>query len=244
MTSWNTGAVQPDGNAVQASQAITIPAGVKAGDVILFVVTGWAWGSAATDVIQASSTGTTPVAIGTTLSTLLGGAGNYVQSAIFRVAASAADPGKIITVSYVSGNTAKWTIALGAWSAVSQSGPVDVSGAVTAAGHSVSITCPAETSAAGGDWAIQLVSCSLEGSAYTGGTGFTQRESNVSASGGGAFIYDSNGSVGPAGSNVGGAVFSNAGNNSQWAGFTVGLAPAAGGDASIVPVYAAAIGVL
>jgi hypothetical protein len=221
--SWNTGAVQADGNTVQASQTITIPGGVLARDVIVFVVTAWAWGIAGADVIQASSTGTAPVIIGTTQSSPF--SGNQCQIAIFRVVAVASDAGKVITVSAVSGNTSKWTIALGVWSGVSNSSPVDVSGAAVSEGNNVTITCPALTSTVANDWAVQLVGCSLEGSSYTGGTGFTQRESQMNASGGGAFIYDSNGSVGTVGSSVGGAVFANAGKNNEWAGFTVGLAP-------------------
>jgi hypothetical protein len=220
--SWNTGTTVDDNNSNQATQVVTIPAGVLAGDLILVMVTGWD-SPLATETIQASSTGTAPVIIGTSQSVSF--SGDNLQGALFYIVASASDPGKVITTSFVSGDLARWSIALGAWTGVSNSRPVDVSGAATASGASSSLTCPTEVTTVNGDWCIQAAAVALGGSAYTGGSGFTQRESVVdSNSGGGAFIYDSNGPAG-AGQTIGGAVFSNAGHNSWWAGFTVGLAP-------------------
>jgi hypothetical protein len=221
---WNTGTTVNDGNTAKASQTVTIPAGVLNHDVMLVVVTGWT-STGATETIQASSTGTTPVIIGTTQSTSF--SGSNLQGAVFYVVAGASDAGKVITASFVSADNAKWSIALGAWTGVSNSSPVDVSGAAVASGGSASVTCPAKTTNVANDWAVQLAAAGLGGAAYTGPGGFTQRESVVGgSSGGAAVIYDSNGSVGGAGSSAGGAVFSNSGHNNWWAGFTVALAPA------------------
>lgn len=225
--SFNTGTTVDDANTLTTSQNVIIPAGVKAGDVILFVVTGWD-SAAAVEIIQASSAGTPPVAIGTTQSVTF--SATNLQGAIFKIIAGASDAGKIITVSFVSGDTAKWSIALGAWTGASGSGPVDVSAATTASGLGTSLTCPVVNGNAA-DWCVELAAMALGGSAYSGpATGFTQRESHVNGtSGGGAFIWDSNA---PAGSPMGGAIFTNAGNNNWWTGFTIGLAPASSPNAA------------
>jgi hypothetical protein len=139
--SWNTGTTVDDANTQAASQTVTIPAGVLAGDIIIIVVTGWAT-AVPTETIQASSTGTAPVIIGTTQSVADGTL--YLQAVPFYVIAGASDAGKVITVSFVSGDTAKWTIALGAWTGASNAAPVDVSGSATAEGVSSTLTCPTE----------------------------------------------------------------------------------------------------
>lgn len=222
---WNTGATVSNGTSNVSSQAITIPAGVNAGDVLLVVVTGFDFGSGTTETVQASSTGTAPVIIGTTQQVTF--SASFLNTALFYVVAASGEGGKVITGSFVSGNLASWAIALGAWSGVSNGSPVDVSGAATASGNGSTITCPNETTTAAGDWCVQLLGVALGGSAYTGGAGFTQRESVVDSTGGqGAVIYDGNGSAGGAGASIGGANFANAGNNSWWVGWTVGLTPA------------------
>jgi hypothetical protein len=214
---FNTGTTVDDANTATASKAVTIPAGVNLGDV----VTGWS-STGATEVIQASSTGTTPVIIGTTQSVTF--SANNLQGAAFQMVASATDAGKVVTFSFVSGDTAKWSIALESYSGVSGVNPVDASAATKNSGLGSSLTEPTVTTGFTSDWCIQLGAVALAGSAYTGPGGFTQRQSHVNASsGGGAFIWDSNG---PVSGSVGGGVFTNAGNNSWWTGFTVALAPA------------------
>jgi hypothetical protein len=217
---WNTGTTVSNGGSAVASQAVTIPAGVRTGDTILFVVSAF---HTLDETIQASSTGTTPVIIGSSQN--VGGGGFVLNAALFYVVATASDPGSVITASFVSGDTANWAIALGAWSGTSTTAPIDVSGVATAQGASSTITCPSETTGVAGDWDLQIVGAGLGGSAYTGGTGFTQRESISDASSGATgLIFDSNAAVGVAGTSIGGATFANAGNNSWWAGWTVGLA--------------------
>jgi hypothetical protein len=222
---WNTGAVSSTGGTNVASGSITIPAMVNAGDVLLIAVAGFNPGSA-TETLQASSTGTAPVIVGTQQRTSLTSIEFY--GAVFSVTAAAGEAGKVITASFVSGDTANWALALGAWSGASGASPIDVSGGTSAAFNDGSpITCPSEITGVAGDWCIQLMAAALGGSSYTGGSPFTQRESVSDASSGAtAAIFDSNGSVGGSGTTIGGATFANAGHNSWWTAFTVGLAPA------------------
>lgn len=222
--SFNTGTATSNGVSSVVSLALTIPAGVLAGDVIFIVFA--AFNQIVTETVQASSTGTAPVLIGSSQNVAF--SGSDLHSAIFRVVAGASDAGKVITGSLVSGDTAQWAGALAAYTGASGTSPVDVQGAVTAAGASSTVTCPSEITGVANDWDIQVLGAAVGGAAYTGPAGFTQREKVVdAASGAAAAIYDSNSSVGPAGTVIGGAAFANAGNNSWWAGFTVGLAPPA-----------------
>jgi hypothetical protein len=229
--SWNTGTTVSNGVALDANRPVTIPAGVNSGDVI--IVAFCAFRAAATaETMQASSTGTAPTLIGSSQQTAFFNS-NTVTGGLFSIVAGASDAGKVITGSLVSGDTANWAAAVGAWTGASNSSPVDVSGATTATGNNSSLTCPSETTGVANDWDLQVFVAALGGAAYGGGGGFTQRESVVDgSSGAGAVIYDSNGSVGGSGTGIGGANFTNAGNNSWWIGWTVGLAPAGGGTAN------------
>jgi hypothetical protein len=192
---FNTGTATSNGGSTVTSWAVTIPAGVLANDVVLVVFS--AFRGTAAETIQVSSTGTAPAIIGSTQSVTFGS--DDVKSALFYFVASATDAGKVITGSFVSGDVANWAVALAAYTGALTSGPIDVSGAATSSGASSTITCPSEVTNVANDRDIQIVGAALGGSAYTGGTGFTQRESvSDPSSGSTAFIYDSNASVGPA----------------------------------------------
>lgn len=221
MTQYNTGTKISNGNTGAGSENLTVPVGVKKGDVCWLIVTAWETASA-TETIQVGSTGTVPLIVGTTQNVSFSGSNHH--GALFKFVASATDAGKVITASLLSANNAKWALAI-----VTYTGALglDVSNVTTNSGNGSTITCPTVTTTVPGDWCLQLVSAALGGSAYTGGAGFTQRQSvSDPASGATAFAYDSNGSVGPNGINTGGAVFANAGNNSWWIGWTVAMSPA------------------
>src|SRR5580704_9173314 len=220
---WHTGTAASSGGTAQPSYGVTIPAGVSAGDVLLVAYSAF---GTLDETIQVSSTGTTPVIIGSSLNS--GGGGFVCNAALFYVIAGASDAGKVITASLVSGHNSKWAGGIGAWTGANNTTPVDVSGSALSNGASSTITCPSKTTTVANDWDIQIMCAGLGGSAYTGGTGFTQRETvSDPSSGATVAIFDSNGAAGAAGTTIGGAAFANAGNNSWWAGFTVGLAPAA-----------------
>jgi hypothetical protein len=223
--SWNTGTATSGGSGGAASYNITIPAGVLQNDVVFVVFSGL--GSSSAETVQASSTGTSPSIVQSSQD--VGISGTHCAMALFSFVASASDAGKVITGSLVSGDSVNWAAAIGAWSGASTSSPIDVSGVTANAGSGNSLTCPSETTGVANDWDLQIVGAALGGSSYTGPGGFTQRESVADgSSGSAAIIYDSNGSVGGSGTSIGGGVFTNAGHDNWWAGWTVGLAPSAG----------------
>lgn len=203
-----------------ASLGIVIPAAVSAGDVVFVVFSSF---TTAGTTLTVSSTGTAPTLLASVQSPLF--SGNIATVAVCYVIASATDPGKVITATRADSANANWASALGAWTGARTVSPVDVSGNATAAGAGTTITCPTLSSGAAGDWALQFLGGASSGASFSGGAGFTQRESDTPGSGVIAAIYDSNASVGGIGSSVGGAVFSSGSNSNWWAGFTVGLAP-------------------
>jgi hypothetical protein len=224
--SWNTGTATSGGGGGATSYNITIPAGVLQNDVVFVVFS--ALGSSSPETVQASSTGTSPSIVQSSQTVSI--AAVHCAMALFYFVASSSDAGKVITGSLVSGDSSNWAAAIGAWSGASTSSPIDVSGVTSNAGNGNSLTCPSETTGVANDWDLQIVGCALGGASYSGPGGFTQRETVADgASGAAAIIYDSNGSVGGGGTSIGGGVFTNAGHSNWWAGWTVGLAPAAGG---------------
>ena len=221
--SFNTATSNNGGGVSQASLSLTIPAGVLAGDILLLAVHGFQ-NVSAVNTLQASSTGTTPVQVSTQQQSPLA-SGFWADGAIFRVVASATDAGKVLTASFADSRTALWALALAAYTGASGSSPVDVSGG-TATGTSP-LTFPAETTSIAGDWAIYLAPFAESTNAsFTGPAGTTNRASTENG-GVGCAIWDSNGSVGGAGTGIGGAAFqlSSTAATVWLTGFTAGLAP-------------------
>jgi hypothetical protein len=235
MTSYNTGTTANSGGSQTASQALTIPAGVLAGDVMLLLVQGFTVATTAA-TLAVASTGTAFIQIGTTQFINNGSISD--QGAIYYAVAGASDAGKVITAS-VSGSatSAFWALALASYTGASNTAPIDVSGGTAV--FAASITCPPETTGVSGDWAVYLGGggCNT-GATLTGPSGSTSRQNVVDSAGIGAAINDSNGSVGAAGTGIGGGTFGiNFGSGAITA-FTVGLAPPGGGGGVAVPAPA------
>ena len=221
--SFNTAASSNTGGVSQTSFTLTIPAGVHSGDVVWLVVHGFQSVSAV-NTLQVSSTGTAPVQVGAQQQSPQA-SGFWADGAVFQFVASATDAGKVITASFTDNRTALWALALAAYAGASNSAPVDVSGG-TATGTSP-LTFPAETTTIAGDWAIYLAAFGESANAsFTGPAGTTNRASTESG-GVGAAIWDSNASVGGAGTGIGGAAFqlSSTAATVWLTGFTIGLAP-------------------
>jgi hypothetical protein len=230
MITQNTGTTASSGAQV-TTQAITIPAGVLGGDVVLMkadiiVLT------VTPPVISASSTGTTPSLAGSedsgteALPAAVTGAVFYFVAAGTTGSASS-DAGKIVTFSAGGVVSGFWAIALEAYTGASTSGPIDViQGAFGGAGVN-SVTCPVLMTTKANDWAIFLGGGAAEGSGFTVPSGSTSRQLVESSADVAAAISDSNGSAGAAGASIGGGSFTcNTAANSILIAFTVGLAPA------------------
>ena len=233
--SFNTATSTNGAGASTASLNITIPAGVLAGDVVLLVVHGFQ-NVSASNTLQATSTGTAPVQISTQQQSPLA-SGFWADGAIFRVIASATDAGKVITASFTDNRSSLWALALAAYTGASNSTPVDVSNG-TSSGTSP-LTFPALTTTITGDWAIYLSAFGESTNAtFTGPSGTTNRASTENG-GVGAGIWDSNGSVGSAGTGIGGASFQfSSTSTTVWlTGFTVGLAPPSAAAAPLTTLY-------
>lgn len=223
--SYNTGATATNqGGGGGASQTLTIPAGVLAGDVMLLAVNAFSNGT--TPALTVASTGTAFTQIGATQK---GGTGSgySVYGGIYYAVAAGTDAGKVITASVSGGGAPFVCVALAAYTGVSSSAPVDVSGGANA-GISP-LTFPAETTGVANDWAVYLAPFSESVNAsFTGPAGTTSRQS-VESGGIGCAIWDSAGGVGGAGTSIGGAgeTLSSTAATVWLTGFTVGLAPAA-----------------
>lgn len=204
------------------SQAVTVPAGVLEGDVLLVVasqVTLLSSGS----TLTATSTGTAPVQLGTTQSATVGIPATE-NVAVYKVIAGASEVGKTITVT--SAASGFWSVALAAWTSITGSADVDVSPNGATTSGSTTVTCPTASTATAGDWAVFLCGGAFEanGTLTSGPSGSTTRLTHVSSSFVAAVISDSNGGVGVAGTSIGGGQFTvPASSNNLLAGFTVGI---------------------
>lgn len=223
MTSFNTGTAVSSGNTQATSQAITVPAGVLNGDLILVVASQVPLTGTTTDTISAASTGTAPVQVGSTQH-VANSIPSNLNAAVFKVAAGASDAGKVITVS--STESGFWAVALAAYTGTAGASAIDVSGGTAAAAGASSVTCPAETTGVNGDWAIYLHAGADQNHTLTGPAGTTQRAQVIDVSSAlTAAIYDSNAGAGNAGASIGGGTFSaGVSTNNLLAAFTIGLA--------------------
>lgn len=233
--SFNTSAAVTSASSQVASQAITVPAGVLAGDVVLIKADAVNVTNGTVPTLTPSSTGTTPTQVGSTA----GGSEPLpaaVAGALFYFIASGTDAGKVVTIS--TSINSFMSVGLAAYTGASNSTPIDVSGGAFGGANTNSVTCPSKVTGVTGDWAVYLGGGAAEGSAN--GTmgipaGSTSRRNTVDGSAIGIAITDSNGSVGASGASIGGGTFTSASpTNAILTAFTVGLAPPGGGGAGPV----------
>jgi hypothetical protein len=210
------------------SQAVTIPAAVATGDVLVVCAVVVPI-SATTPTLSIASTGTTPVAAAAQQT-----ASESLPATLgvrpWTVVCGSGDAGKVITVS--STVAGFFSVAVAAYTGVDNTNPVDViGGAATAGGNTATVTCPSESTATAGDWALFLGGGAGEGGNLTPPSGSTSRESSVN---GGtnvfAVIADGNASAGASGTSIGGGTFTTtSATNSILAAFTIGLKAAGSG---------------
>lgn len=216
MTGYNTGTVAGTGGSV-ASQAVTIPGGVLAGDTVFLLACCFQISGSVT--VSAASTGTAPQQLAG--SPQLGGSGNTVRLGAWWFPASGTDAGKVITVTPSA--TCFVSLALASYSGFDSS-PVDVSGGnADASTLLTSWSCPAETTVRAADWGVYMCAAGVNSAGITVPGGTTSRQ-NANFNGGvAAVICDTAGSVGGAGTGIGNAAFTGSVSN-NWTAVTVGLA--------------------
>ena len=211
------------------SQAITIDPGAGAGHMCLYVVSIVSLGASPT--VTASSTATQPVQVGSSQIQAVPAPG-FVHASLWKVDATSSDPSA--TVTFSSTVNGFWAVGQGVWSDAGLSPSIDVSAGTIAAAGATSVTCPSLTTTRANDWALYFLGGTCQSNLSTGPAGTTQRLNITSSVGVPAAIFDSNASVGGAGTGIGGGVFTASGTNANqaMAAFTVGLAPHSAAPAS------------
>lgn len=236
MTSFVTGT--SSSASTSATCTFTIPAGVAPGDIVLV---GFAVfcevATAPTIAFSGGSAGTwallSPMHTGANPEQAASGGGLYSYGYVYSKQAASGDPGATVTLTETGSPSATtwWAVVLGVYAGASTTQP-DIAGA-SVVNNAVTGTSPAETTGVSGDWSVEML---LGGVGTTGTVGapatLTTRESVVSGAGIAAVLADSNGSVGGAGTSIGGETWTggNSSPNNTFALFTIGLAPAGGSE--------------
>jgi hypothetical protein len=221
-----------------ASVAVTIPSGVLTGDVMVMSLSVFCETSTAPTIAFSGAGGSW------TLMTMTDSSANPQQAAdagsgiwqyvyaYWRVATSG-DPGASLTITETGSpaGTTWMSVVLAAYTGASTSAQPDVSGgAESFNATSNPVTCPSETTGASGDWAVFLAGFGIGGgNTVTVPSGSTSRQNVLSGANTGAALSDSDASVGPAGTSIGGGTFTTGPSSSDvwWGAFTVGLQPPA-----------------
>lgn len=219
--SYNTG-VATSGAQAGSSQALVIPAGVLANDVMILAVS--AFDDTGAPALSVSSTGSAWTQMAGSAPNNGTTSGYRQYNAIFYCVAGSSDPGATVTVTNANGS-AFWELALVSYTGASTTNPIDVRTWYGPYGQSTvgTVNCPQLVTRANNEWAIYIAS-NAASTATTGPSGSTQRQNAISGNGMTTAIFDSNGSVGNAGTTIGGGAFT--GGATTWVVWTIGLVPA------------------
>lgn len=240
--SYNTGATASADTS--ASVNLSIPSGVLTGDLMLMSLTVFTEDSSAPSVAF-SGAGGTWTAVTTTDSSAnpqtAAGSGVWSYGYAYLRVATAGDPGATLTITETgsSAGTTWFAAAVASYTGGGGGSPVDVAGGAEAFGSGgLQVTCPSLTTSAASDWAVYLGSGSPgAGSSFTAPAGTTQRQAIVSDAGIGAAIFDSNASVGGAGTGIGGGSLGTASAGVAWLTvFTVAIEPYSAPPINVPPV--------
>ena len=222
-------------NSADTATSVTlgIPSGVLPGDAMLLAVTCFTQDSSAPALSITGGGGTwnlISVSTGTNPEVATAGSSIWSYDYAYYKIANGADPGSTLTISETGSPAGStwWAVAVASYTGAAAAGTIDIAGGANAQGGAATfVACPAETTGAGGDWAVYLGGGSPgTGASFTTPAGTTTREAIVSDAGVGAVITDSNGPAGPAGTTIGGGHFSSTASGAVWlTAFTVGLSP-------------------
>ena len=209
------------------SQAITIPAGVLTGDVMIIIATSMTNTTNPPTISIVSSAGSTWTPLASPEPNYLNSSGYRFYSNAFYCVAGASDPSSTVTLTNTSTGSPGtfWQVDMAAYTGCNQAHPIDLFDWYQPinAGGAGSVPCPQLTTRVANEWALYLAT-SGNSSGVTGPSGSTQRQNAYSTNGIHAGLFDSNGSVGAAGTVIGGGSFS--GSTVSWVTWTLGLVPA------------------
>lgn len=213
MASYNTGTDLGFTNGTPSSTAFTgtIPAGVATGDVMIAAVNCFTYsgGSPAFSTPTSGSGGANTWAqIGTIGTDSQGTLVNYT-TVWYRVA-TASDPGSTFSISFTGTNGSTdayyWSGTLDSWTGfytVSPIGNVAQANAI----NSATVTTPTTTTTAASSWQVQIALAAVSSSGTITGSPATNRRTYNPFTGIDVSVSDSNGSVGGAGTSIGGGSF-------------------------------------
>ncbi len=221
--SYNTGA-SSSGAQAGTSQTVTIPSGVLTNDVMILAVS--VFDTVGTPALSVASTGNSWAQMGGTAPNNGTSSGYRQYSALFYCVAGSSDPNATVTVTNASGS-GFWELSLVSYTGASTTNPIDVRTWYGPYGQNSvgTVNCPQLVTRANNEWAIYIAS-NATNTATTGPSGSTQRQNAISGNGMTTAIFDSNGSVGNAGTTIGGGTFT--GGVTTWVAWTVGLVPVGG----------------
>lgn len=207
-----------------STTTMTIPSSVQQGDVILIAVAEWEASPVALTATVSSSGPTQPQLSAYTQywDAYSGSTADLAQ--LWTMTAAAGDAGATLTL---SGVTSYSTWCLGAW--VGSAGIDVIAGSHTVSGSEVQTwsTGPSTVSRQGSDWSISIAT-DFNGGSLSTYPGTLRQEAPAPAGSGTGFtigITDSNGPIGPAGTNLVSGSWANTSGTSPWAGWVIGLAP-------------------
>lgn len=232
---FNTGAVAHVTNSATPSGTIAIPAGVLPADALYILIMVFST-AAGTLTATLSSAATAPVPVGGQQATGVI-AGQQVTAGLWSAEAAAADPGAVLTFGATGGTGGSYWFNAGivAYTGAAVAGFTDVQGGNKVAGQGETtgnITTPALVTGVADDVQIQFVTGGPpSGFDFSGiPAGLTGREQINHTGNQGLLLYiaDGGGSAGPAGSAIGGTLWSGTpvgGAVGLMTSFTAGLAP-------------------
>jgi len=195
---YNTGAAAATQSSGTGVFTLTIPAGVLPGDVLLIAATGGHNRLPPSDMTVTSS-GTPLTQLGVTQRQ---DAFYTFEYGLFWAVADAADPGAMITVTWTA-DTTGFAIAVAAYT-----GAAGVDGYGSTGNFAATITAPSVVTTVPGDWAVQMAA-TYASSTLTPPTGTprTAASDGTPGSGVAVAVVDTAAPVGPAGTVIGGGVF-------------------------------------
>lgn len=210
MTAYNTGVTGSATNITAATAfTFTVPAGVLVGDVMIVSLDVFSFSANTFGMSTPSSGGGAWTQIGTVQPGSQGSLEGW-GSAWYRVA-TASDPGSTFTVSWTGttggGNQFWWASDLEAYTGFWTGSGGPIGNIAQAASNASSVVTPTTNTARANSWAIQTCPTSVSGGGTITGEPATNRHVINPGAGVNNAISDSNGSVGAAGTSIGGGTF-------------------------------------
>ena len=241
MSSYNTGVTGSLTNAAAATAfTFTLPAGILTNDVMIASIYVFTFPSATTSFSTPTSGGGNWTQIGSTIASALNSFHEYAL--MFYRVATASDASSTFSISYTGaapGGGVYWAGDVESYTGFYTASPIG--NIFTTSGNTgTSMTAPSGTTALASSWALYSCQAGVNASGGITGEPTTNRHVINPGNGVNTGISDSNGSVGAAGTSIGGGTWS-FGSTAPYgaSGFTIELCTQAAAAAAAAPALAA-----